>query len=171
MEIALAISTDCWAASVRPRAGLSHVERDAQFGEDLLGLAKHLSPPDHGAAILVADENVLGDVEIGKQQRFLIDRGDAQPLRLGGAANRDRLAAQKDLAAIGLMYAGYDLDQRRLAGAVLAEQGMNLAGVQRKRDVLERLRRVETLGDSANLQDRRDDCRSVGKPQPLRSSR
>ena len=139
----------------------------AVVGEDLVGLAKHLSPPDHGAAILVADEDVLGDVEIRKQQRLLINGGDAEPLRLGGAANRDWLAAQKDLAAIGLMYAGYDLDERRLAGAVLAKQGMNLTGVQRKRDVLQRLCRVETLGDSTNLQDRRDDYRSVGKPQPF----
>ena len=67
---------------------ISHVQRDAEFGEDRFGLAKHLSPVDDGAAILVADENVLGDVEIGKQQRLLIDCGDAQSLRLGGAAYR-----------------------------------------------------------------------------------
>ena len=119
------------------------------------------APVDHRAAVLVTDEDVLGDVEIGKQQRLLIDRGDAKSLRLGGAANRDRPAGQKHLAAIRLMDAGHDLDQRRLAGAVLAEQGVNLAGVKRERDVFERLGGVETLGDAANLQDRRDDGRSV----------
>ena len=54
------------------------------------------------------------------------------------------------------MHAGYDLDQRRFAGAVLAEQGVNLAGIKRERDVIERLRGVETLGDAANFQERRD---------------
>ena len=42
------------------------------------------------------------------------------------------------------------------------EQGVNLTSVKRKRDVFEGLGRVETLGDASNLQDRRDDCRSVG---------
>ena len=112
----------------------------------------------------MTDENVLGDVEIGKQQRFLIDRGDAQSLRLGGAAYRDRSAGQKNLAAIRLMHAGYDLDERRLAGPVLPQQGVNLAGVKRERDVFERLGGVEALGDAADLQDRRDNCRrSVGE--------
>ena len=142
---------------------ISHVQRDAEFGQDRFGVAKHLSPVDHRSAVLVTDENVLGDIEIGKQQRLLIDCGDAQSLRLGGAANRDRSAGQKHLAAIRLMHAGYDLDERRLAGPVLAKQRVNLAGVKRERDVIERLGGVESLGDAANLQDRRDDRRSVGK--------
>ena len=110
----------------------AHVDRDAELGEDRLGFAEHLSPADHLAAILVADEDVLGDVQVGKEQRFLIDRGDAEALRLGGAADRDRLAGEQDLAAIGLVDAGDDLDQRRFAGAVLAEQRMDFAGIERR---------------------------------------
>ena len=79
----------------------------------------------------------------------------ALPIAIGSAV-------QQDLAAIRLMDAGHDLDQRRLAGAVLAEQGVNLAGIERERHVLERLGGVEALGDVAHLQDRRGDCRSVG---------
>ena len=160
-EIALAISTDCWAASVRPRAGF-RTSSETPSSARIASASRNISSPaDHGAAVLVADENVLGDVEIGKQQRLLIDGGDAQPLRLGGAADRDRPAGQKDLAAIRLMHAGYDLDERRFAGAVLAEQGVNLAGMKRERDVIERLRGVKALGDAANLQDRRDRRRAV----------
>ena len=140
---------------------ISHVQRDAEFGEDRFGLAKHLPPVDHRSAVLVADEDVLGDIQIGKQQRLLIDRGDAKTLRLGGAAYRDRSAGQENLAAIRLMHAGYDLDQRRFAGPVLAKQRVNFASVKAERDVVERLGGVEALGDAANLQDRRDDCRSV----------
>ena len=53
------------------------VQRDAEFGQDPFGVLEHLPPVDHRSAILVTDENVLGDVEIGKQQRLLIDGGDA----------------------------------------------------------------------------------------------
>ena len=130
----------------------AHVERDAELGEDRLGLAEHLPPADHGAAILMADENVLGDVQIGKQQRFLIDRRDAHALRLGGARDRDRPPCQQDLATVGLMDAGDDLDQRRLAGAVLAQQRVDFAGMERERDVVEGLCRVEALGDAADIQ-------------------
>ena len=45
-EIALAISTDCCAASVSPRAGLRTSMRHAEFGEDRLGLAEHAAPVD-----------------------------------------------------------------------------------------------------------------------------
>ena len=117
----------------------------------------------------MADEDVLGDVEVGKQQRLLIDRGDAQSLRLRGASDRDRLAVEQDLAAIGLMHAGDDLDERRLAGAVLAEQRVNFAGMKGERDILERLGGVEALGDAADLQDRRDRRRFVRKLHENRS--
>ncbi len=60
------------------------------------------------------------------------------------------------------MNAGYDLDQRRFACPVLAEKGVNLTRVKRKRYIFEGLGRVETLGDAANLQDRRDECYCVG---------
>ena len=62
------------------------------------------------------------------------------------------------------MHAGYDLDESRLAGPILPQQGMNLAGVKGEGDVFERLGRVESLGDAADLQHRRDNCRrSVGE--------
>ena len=135
--------------------GTAHVERDAEFCENRLGLAEHLRPADHGASILVADENVLRDIEIGKQQRFLIDRRNAHPLGLGRAGDRDAVSVQPDLAAVGLMNAGDDLNQRRLAGAVLAEQSMDFTGIKRKRYVLQRLRRVEPFGDAADIENRR----------------
>ena len=65
------------------------------------------------------------------------------------------LAGQQDFAAIGLVDAGDDLDERRFAGAVFAEQGVDLAGIEGQRDVLQRLRGVEPLGDVAHLEDGR----------------
>ena len=62
---------------------------------------------------------------------------------------------QPHFAAVWLMNAGDDLDQGRFAGAILAEKRMDFAGVKRKRHVLQRLRRVEPLGDAANVENRR----------------
>ena len=39
----------------------------------------------------------------------------------------DRLAVEQDLAGIGRLHSGHDLDQGRLARAVLAQQRMHLA--------------------------------------------
>ena len=46
---------------------------------------------------------------------------------------------------------GQDLDEGALAGPVLADQRVDLAGEQLERDVVERLRREEPLGDAAEL--------------------
>ena len=49
------------------------------------------------------------------------------------------------LAAIRLMDAGQDLDQRALAGAVLAGERMDVAGLQAEIDVAQDLDRSEAL--------------------------
>ena len=140
----------------QPARRAAHVEGHAEGGEDLLGLTEHLPPIGDRAAALMADEDVLRHVEIGEEERLLVDCRDAVALRLGGAADRDRLAGQEDLAAVRLVDAGHDLDQRRLAGAVLAEERVHLAGMEGQRDGLERLGRGKALGDVANFEDRRD---------------
>src|SRR6266851_1202618 len=58
---------------------------------------------------------------------MLVDHRDAG---LGGVARRmelDRLAVDRDLACIRSVEPGQDACEGRLAGAVLAEQGMDLA--------------------------------------------
>ena len=84
-EIALAISTDCCAASVSPRAGLrtsSATPSEARIASASRYICRQSGD---GAAVLVADEDVLGDVEVGEEQRLLVDRRDAR-----GAAPRRR---------------------------------------------------------------------------------
>ena len=56
-----------------------------------------------------------------------------------GAPAGDRLAADEDLAAGRLDHAGEDLDQRRLAGAVVADQPDDLAAVDVQADAAERV--------------------------------
>ena len=51
------------------------------------------------------------------------------------------------------MYAGQNLDQRRFAGAIVAEQGMDLARPRGERDILKRHDRAELLADADQLDD------------------
>jgi hypothetical protein len=52
-----------------------------------------------------------------------------------------------DLAGVGLAQAVEDLRQRALAGAVLAQQGVDLAGLDREVDAVVGDERPEALGD------------------------
>ena len=56
----------------------------------------------------------------------------------------DVVAVVIDGAGVGLQHAGSDADQRRLAGAVLADDGVNLAGHDQHVDTLQRLNRAES---------------------------
>ena len=94
--------------------------------------------PVHAAqrpARRVADEDVFGDGQLWKEQQLLIDDRDALGARVAGRGEMDDLAADPNLARVRTMNPGHDLDQRRLARAVLAEQRVNFAGAHIERHV------------------------------------
>ena len=66
--------------------------------------------------------DVLGDRETGDQVALLVHGADARGDGVPGRSERDRPAVQQHLARVGLMHAGQQLDQRGLAGAVLAQE-------------------------------------------------
>ena len=53
---------------------------------------------------------------------------DAPLLRLARVAEADFFAVEEDRPGVGLIGAGEDLHQGALAGAVLADDGMDLTG-------------------------------------------
>ena len=53
-------------------------------------------------------------------------------LAAAGEANVTARAVQQHAALVGRDHAGHDLDQRRLAGAVLAEHRVDAAGLDRR---------------------------------------
>src|ERR1700689_1700504 len=61
-------------------------------------------------------------------------------------------AAKADTARIERVDAGQNLDQRRFAGAVLAQESKNFAGLESHTDVRERFRAAEALEDATDLQ-------------------
>ncbi len=131
---------------------------------DLAGQRVHAAPIDQQteASRLVADEDVLGHAAFGDQVDFLVDRAHAPALRVARRGEGDRLAVEVDRALVERMKAGQHLDQRRFAGAVLADQAMYLAGAQRQRDVAQRTHHAEGLGRVARLE--HDPARLAGGP-------
>ena len=129
-DSALAISTICWSAIDRPRAGRSGSSRDAEAVEqalDLVAASRARSIRPSAPQRLAAHEDVLGDREVGEERRLLVDDGDAGVARVGGAVEVDRLAVDQHVAGVGPVDAGQQLHERRLAGAVLADQRVHLA--------------------------------------------
>ncbi len=122
--------------------------------DDLAGARPHLAAvdPRAEAARLVTEEDVLGHAAFGNQVDFLVDRADARALRGTRAVERHGHAVDADLARIGLVKAGEDLDQRRLAGAVLAHQPVHLARAQRQRHAVQRAHDAERLADAVRFE-------------------
>ena len=92
---------------------------------------------------LAADEDVGGDVEIVEEVEFLVDEGDAgRDGVVDGQRRRARRRRRGSMPALGAVDAAEDLHQRRLAGAVLADEADHLAG----RDVQEKPSSATTPG-------------------------
>ncbi len=99
----------------------------------------------------MADIDVLRNAELGKQQQLLVDGRDAVS---GGFVRRgeaDGRACDPHLPGIRRDHAGDDLDQRGFAGAVFAEQGVDLAGADIEADLLQHRHRAEGFGDARQL--------------------
>ena len=115
----------------------------------------HALPVDRsGPARFAAEHDVLGDAEVGQQVDLLVHRADARGLRLARRREVHELAVEPNLAGIQSKRAGQRLDQRRLAGAVLSHERVDLAGKHAKADVVERRLGLEAHGGSQHLDDR-----------------
>ena len=101
---------------------------------------------------LAAEEDVGDDVEVLAEREILEHRRDAERQRRAGIGQRDRLAAERHGAGARLMHAGQDLDERRFARAVVADERDDLAGMNVEIDVGQRRDRAEMLGDAAQAE-------------------
>ena len=162
MASALAISVICWCATESSETLVVRIDGAAHLLQQRPGrlptgaLVDEVQPPEQATPSLrVAQEDVLGDGLVGGQVELLVDDADAQPLGLVRVVDRHGLAVDADLAGIALIGAGQDLDERGLAGAVLAGEGHDLAGTQGEVDRVQRLDAAEALADAARLQQRR----------------
>ena len=83
-----------------------------------------------------AEGDVLGDGQRLEQREMLEHHADAQALRVAGVLDGDLLAFPDDLAFVGLDHAVDDLHQRAFAGAVFAQQRVDLVALDGERDVV-----------------------------------
>ena len=152
-------------------------------GRDL-GVAEPLEEPGgrlgRGAALgeaearlLVAEVDVLGDAEALDEVELLVDRRDPEVHRGLRVGEAHLLALPGDGALVGLVDPGEDLDEGRLAGAVLAEEAVHLAGADVEVHPAECDHSRETLHDVGHAQEGRGAvaCHGSGTLDALLSGR
>ena len=115
---------------------------------------------DQGAALdLAVEEDVLGDGERRHQAHLLERHGDTGGAGGLGREGRERGSADRDRAGGRRLHAAQDLQDGGLAGAVLAEQRVNLAGPDREADAVERPHAAEMLRHVGHADGIGEDCR------------
>ena len=79
-----------------------------------------------------AEEDVLGDRKVWRERELLVNDGDAVGARGARIAEVDALAVNADLARGRRHFSAEHAHERRLAGPVLPDQGVHLAGRRSK---------------------------------------
>ena len=139
----------------QPAADAARVELDPQPGEQGGGVRVHPAPVDAppGQQRLAPHEDVLGHAQVGEERGLLVDDRDPGVLGTGRAVQADRRPVDQQLTGIRLVHPGQDLHHRGLAGAVLAQQRVRLAGVQVDRAVGDRAHGAERFRRAVQGQD------------------
>jgi hypothetical protein len=123
---------------------------------------------------LAGDEDVLRDRDVGEQRGFLEDDRDTGLARVGRPGQHERVPVGiHERPTVGLVNPAEDLDQRRLARPVLADQRVHLAAVEVERDVLQRVHRPKRLAGVPDAQDRppaAGRCRGIVRRGRVRGS-
>jgi hypothetical protein len=89
---------------------------------------------------LAAKKQILERRQIGGKSEILINRRYAVSLRVVGRVEGDRLAGDKDLPLVWTVRAGKDLYKRRLARAVVPDEGADFSSVDGEVSAIERAR-------------------------------
>ncbi len=111
-----------------------------------------IQPAERSPGRLHPEHHVVGDREDGDEHEVLVHHADTGGDRVAGTAEGNRLVVDEDLALVRLVEAVQDVHQRRLAGAVLPEQAVDLAGLDRQVDVVVRGERAEPAGQALHLE-------------------
>ncbi len=151
------------------------LEPDAASGEMARGSVLDPAPADEAGQArrrLPAEQDVLGDGELRQQAELLMDERDAVRARLRRGRDLNRLTVDLDRAAVVREQAGEDAHDRRLAGAVLADQAVHLRGRELEIDPGDRGGGAKHLADAGHADDRqkRPGQRPVARARPRRRS-
>ena len=108
------------------------------------------APPGH----LTTEKDVGRDVKIVGESEVLVDGLDAERFGIPRLLDFHPSSVEGDRACVLEHRARERLDKRRLAGRVVADQGMHLAKIDIEIDILQRLHAAITFGDAAHLDER-----------------
>ena len=95
---------------------------------------------------LPVEEHVVVHAQLVDQGQVLVDGVDPERAGMVDRLEHDLLAVDEDAAGVGLVEAADDLDQGRLAGAVVADEAEHLAPAQAQVDVGQGGDPAEALG-------------------------
>ena len=134
----------------------TRIDRKPQAQQRLPAAADRFAPVDGAEPGFrqTAQKQVLGDAQVRRQHRFLIDDGETAFDHLQGGEPPDGLAVDADLAGIGLIGAGKDLDEGGFPGSVLADQRVHLAWHDLQGNILKGGDAGKPLVDIPHLQNR-----------------
>src|SRR4029079_3055735 len=145
---------------VRARADADIVEERQRSGHNFALLRQrpriaqhrpnHARPRTHVAA----DHHVLERRQIGEETDVLEGARNAGGGDLVRWKARDATSFEIEAAGVHRVDPGEHVEQCRLAGAVRADEPVNLALADRERHVLERLQAAEALGHAAHVEQR-----------------
>ena len=116
---------------------------------DLLDLLP--GPAADAVQLLAAEHDVLQDGEVVGEHEVLVHHADAAGDGVAGVAEGDLLAVDGDGALVRLLHAVEDLHQGGLAGAVLADEGVDGAAADGDVDVVVGDDAGEALGDAVQF--------------------
>jgi len=120
---------------------------------------------------LCPKHHVLDDAQVGHQREVLVDRADALPQGICWRVKLRLLAPDADCAGVRLVHSREDVHQRRLAGAVLPQDGVNLSLAEGQVNLVVGDDRPEALGDAAHLDDGRPARGRELRPPEMSNSR
>ncbi|MEY4182678.1 MAG: hypothetical protein RLZZ217_1304 [Planctomycetota bacterium] len=143
-------------------AGGRWIQVEAHASEPARGLGAHrprVEPAE--AVVFTAQEDRTGQVQVLGEVQLLVHERDAGLFRIGHAAQGESVRAplvidRLERTRSGLQHAREDLEQRALAGTVLAHDREDLAGADLGIDAIERGDPGEASTDAARAQDRPD---------------
>ena len=134
------------------------VELDAEPSHQASSLPRLLSPENTAASAsseAVPQREVVHRVQLEDESEILVDEAKALARRVFRVTERERLTVELRMRArVRLVVAGEHFDQRRLTGAVLADQRMNFPGQDLERCLDEGSRAAEGLRKPLDAEDR-----------------
>ena len=130
------------------------VDREAVAVGEVADTFPRLPEVEHHPRVrgLFGENDVLGHGHHRDEHEVLVHHPDPALDRVLGRRERRLLPVEEDLPRVRVVEPVEDVHQRRLAGAVLAEQRMHLAGGDVEVDVVVGEHAGEALGDPAELE-------------------